>query len=99
MVNAVEAVADRGSVRLTGSLGQDKVRLSVADTGGGISSEIEPHIFELFFTTKDKGSGVGLAQVHVFCDTHGGSVFLESSSKGATFVIELPVATGSEDES
>lgn len=67
--------------------------LSVADTGGGIDTEVLPHLFEPFFTTKDtgKGTGMGLAQVHGIVKHHGGEIEVDSSpDNGARFTIYLP---------
>jgi signal transduction histidine kinase len=68
------------------------VRLSVTDTGTGISPEDLPHIFEPFFTTKDvgKGTGLGLATVYGIVEQHKGWIEVESSKEaGATFNIFL----------
>ncbi|MFA6003862.1 MAG: PAS domain S-box protein [Elusimicrobiota bacterium] len=69
------------------------VRLSVSDTGSGISPEHLPHIFEPFFTTKDigRGTGLGLATVFGIVEQHQGWISLESSvGAGTTFHIHLP---------
>ncbi|MBL8622806.1 MAG: PAS domain S-box protein [Myxococcales bacterium] len=70
------------------------VRLTVADTGGGMPPEVRDHVFEPFFTTKDvgKGSGLGLAMVHGAVAQNGGRIELESSpGRGTVFQIYLPV--------
>ncbi len=69
------------------------IRLTVADTGSGITSTALPHIFEPFFTTKEpgKGSGLGLAQVHGIVGQHGGHIHVETQvGKGTSFSIYLP---------
>lgn len=69
------------------------VRLTVTDTGTGIPAEVLPHIFDPFFTTKspDKGTGLGLAQVHGIIAQHDGYMSVESESgRGTSFVIDLP---------
>lgn len=98
-VNARDAMPSGGTILVraenapaTGERG-DFVRLSVADTGTGISPEVQSRMFEPFFTTKDvgKGSGLGLAQVHGFVQQSGGAVEVESSlGSGTTITMMLP---------
>jgi CheY-like chemotaxis protein len=88
------------NVSLTGSdnpdrLSGDFVRVSIADTGCGIPADILPRVFEPFFTTKavDKGSGLGLAQVHGFAHQSCGTVTLESEiGRGTRVTLYLPRA-------
>jgi CheY-like chemotaxis protein len=71
----------------------DWVRLTVADTGGGIEEEILPHIFEPFYTTKGPGesSGLGLAQVDGIIKQHDGHIAVRSEiGKGTAIMIFLP---------
>jgi CheY-like chemotaxis protein len=71
----------------------DYVRLSVIDSGLGMSDEVKQHVFEPFFTTKEvgKGSGLGLAQVYGFAKQSGGSVEIESElGRGTTVTLLLP---------
>ncbi len=71
----------------------DCVRVSVSDTGSGISVESLDRIFTPFYTTKDEGTGLGLAVVHGIVTEHGGSIYVESNpGQGATFVVTLPMA-------
>ena len=73
--------------------GREFVRISVIDTGTGMSPETVEKAFEPFFTTKDigKGSGLGLAQVHGFASQSGGSVRISSKvGEGSTVSISLP---------
>lgn len=70
------------------------IRLSVQDTGAGMSPEILPRIFEPFFTTKDvgKGTGMGLAAVYGTLRNHRGAIEVESTAdRGTTFHLYLPV--------
>ena len=71
------------------------VRLTVSDTGVGMSPEIQSRAFDPFFTTKDlgKGTGLGLAIVKHIVQSHGGRVWADSQiEKGSTFYFTLPRA-------
>lgn len=90
---AVALDGTAGSEGLTGSF----VRLSVDDTGLGMSAETRARVFEPFFTTKEvgKGTGLGLAQVYGFVKQSGGGVQLRSrSGEGTTVALLLPIAQG-----
>jgi PAS domain S-box-containing protein len=72
--------------------GQPSVRLSVRDTGSGIQDDILPRIFDPYFTTKPKGSGLGLTIVYAIVKNHGGCVEVESTRDlGTVFHVYLPV--------
>jgi signal transduction histidine kinase/CheY-like chemotaxis protein len=96
-VNARDAMAGGGVVSIhaenapaldQGDLKGDFVRLSIADTGVGMSAEVIERAFEPFYTTKDigKGSGLGLAQVHGFAAQSGGGVRIDSAPGEGTVV-------------
>lgn len=76
------------------------VQISVADSGPGISPEVRAHLFELFFTTKERGSGLGLPLTREIVLAHGGTIEATEASLeeggGAKFVIWLPAAPMSE---
>jgi CheY-like chemotaxis protein len=110
-INARDAMPHGGvitiaaeNVSITGSdspdhLSGDFVRVVIADTGSGIPADILPRVFEPFFTTKDvdKGSGLGLAQVHGFAHQSGGTVTVESEvGRGTRVVVYLPRALEAE---
>lgn len=75
------------------TLGATHLRISIQDSGLGIEPEAMPRLFEPFFTTKETGTGLGLAITRRILQEHGGSIAVESQpGKGATFVLELPLA-------
>ena len=90
--NAVQAMSTGGTLTLqTGESGDD-VWVSVTDTGGGVPQEQINRIFEPFYTTKKKGSGLGLMIVQRIVRAHNGRIELESNvGKGTTFRIWLPL--------
>jgi signal transduction histidine kinase len=67
--------------------------ISVADSGKGIPPEDQKKIFQLFFTTRPGGTGIGLANTFRFVQLHNGRIEFESEAgKGTTFRLELPLA-------
>ena len=88
---AVRVDADCADSAASAALAREIV-LSVSDTGPGIAPELREKVFYPFFTTKQEGSGVGLAQVQKIVVGHGGSVVLECGAEGGcTFRVHLPV--------
>lgn len=94
LVNAAQAIHDRGSVTIrTERVGQ-RVAVSISDTGHGIAPEHINRIFEPFFTTKPVGSGtgLGLSLSYGIIKKHGGDIHVSSApGRGTTFRIELPI--------
>jgi PAS domain S-box-containing protein len=94
-VNARDAMPFGGRLTLALDRAGTHVRLTVSDTGSGISVDHLPHVFEPFFTTKDvgRGSGLGLATVFGIVEQHDGSIDVESAvGHGTTFRVRLPAA-------
>jgi two-component system sensor histidine kinase HydH len=94
-LNAIEAM-ERGGT-LTVSLSKREVspwvKLTVSDTGTGISKEDLEHVFDPYFTTKQTGTGLGLAIVHKIIEAHRGEVRVESEvGRGTTVSVLLPAA-------
>lgn len=90
--NAMQAMTRGGTLTLQTGKTQDSVWVSVADTGAGIPQEQLTRIFEPFYTTKQKGSGLGLMIVQRIVRSHNGRIELESTEgKGTRFRIWLPL--------
>jgi two-component system, sporulation sensor kinase E len=92
MKNASQAMTSGGTLTLHTNAGVDGVVLTVADTGGGIPEEQMNRIFEPFYTTKQKGSGLGLMIVQRIVREHKGRIDLESHvGEGTVFRLWLPL--------
>ena len=90
--NAIQAMTKGGALTVQTDPGVDGVVVSVADTGGGIPQEQINRIFEPFYTTKKKGTGLGLMIVQRIVRDHNGRMDLESHvGKGTVFRIWLPL--------
>jgi signal transduction histidine kinase len=91
MKNAMQAMTKGGTLTLQTGENAEAVWFSVADTGGGIPQEQINRIFEPFYTTKKKGTGLGLMIVQRIVRGHGGHIEVESQvGRGTTFRIWLP---------
>lgn len=90
--NAMQAMTRGGTLSLQTGEGADGVWVSVSDTGGGIPQDQINRIFEPFYTTKKKGTGLGLMIVQRIIRSHGGRMELESQvGRGTTFRVWLPL--------
>lgn len=90
--NACESMAQGGTVTVGTKVGKQVVCIYVADEGPGISEELKEKIFSPFFTTKARGTGLGLAVVRKAITRHKGKLFVRSEKgKGATFEIYLKI--------
>lgn len=93
VLNAVDAMPEGGQLRVVLSRRGDMAEITVGDTGRGISPENRQKIFQLFFTTRPGGSGIGLASTFRIVQLHNGSIdFTSEVGRGTTFRIELPLA-------
>jgi signal transduction histidine kinase len=92
--NAVEALGEGrgGRVEVTLSEADGQVEVAVADNGPGIPDEQRERVWDPDFTTKRRGTGLGLALVRQTVQAHGGTVELRRSDTGACFVVRLPLA-------
>lgn len=92
IINATQAMEKGGALTLRASALDGNIRIDVQDTGEGVSPDIADRMFDLFFHTKENGTGVGLAIVKRVIEGHGGRVDVDSApNQGATFSILLPV--------
>jgi PAS domain S-box-containing protein len=93
VLNAVDAMPEGGQLRVVLSRRGDMAEIAVGDNGRGISPENRQKIFQLFFTTRPGGSGIGLASTFRIVQLHNGSInFTSEVGRGTTFRIELPLA-------
>jgi len=96
---AIEGHQPKGSIRIATETCGNLVRISFQDTGPGIDEKSLSKVFDPFFTTKEvgKGTGLGLSICYGIVKEHGGAITVRSRpGEGATFVIELPLATDTE---
>lgn len=93
--NAGEAMAGTGTLTITVEPAERWVRLTVADTGPGIPPDREESIFAPFFTTKERGTGLGLAVARAAVAAHGGTLAIRPTpgAGGAVFVLTLPMVS------
>ncbi|MBC8233341.1 GAF domain-containing protein [bacterium] len=91
--NAIQAMPNGGHLKIDGFYDQDAIMIQVKDNGTGIPSNIQENIFQPLFTTKEEGSGLGLALSSQIIKAHGGLIKIEESepNNGTTFSICLPV--------
>lgn len=97
VINAIQATSQGGQVTIEAHsvknwFGRRHLEISVKDTGEGIPDELKSKIFEPFFSTKKKGTGLGLVVCDFIVKYHGGEIEVESAvGKGTTFIISLPL--------
>lgn len=95
ILNAKEAMPDGGGLTITVQPLENGVQLQFIDTGMGMDQATKENIFNPFFTTKDKGTGLGLAMTHKIIEEHGGDIQVSSSpGQGTTFTLKLPAVQG-----
>jgi signal transduction histidine kinase len=93
VINGVQAMPDGGVLTISARREDHIIVAEVGDQGGGIPQEAHDKVFELYFTTKKDGSGIGLAQTYQILQWHYGSVEFESAPPvGTTFRFQIPAA-------
>ena len=95
--NAVEAMPDGGQLTITTGLDTDSIIMEIDDTGHGMSDEVRQRIFTPYFTTKEKGTGLGMAIVAQIIGEHGGEISVQSTQSVGTKVT-IKLKSGIEDE-
>jgi len=91
VVNAVEALDDGGRLIVQTERNGEECQLTVTDSGHGIPPELQDKIFNLYFTTKEHGSGIGLAMSFRVVQLHSGTIdFVSNPGQGTTFRLRFP---------
>ena len=98
VINGIQAMGNGGQLTISARRDEGMVLIEIRDTGSGIPKEAQEKIFELYFTTKKSGSGIGLAQTYQIMQWHYGAVDFETAEgKGTTFRLRLPLAESTLD--
>jgi signal transduction histidine kinase len=98
VLNGVQAMPQGGLLTISAHREDDVAVAEVCDRGSGIPRDVQNKIFELYFTTKKDGSGIGLAQTYQILQWHYGSVEFESTEgEGTTFRFRIPLASSGLD--
>ena len=93
VVNAIEAMPEGGRLTIESGVRGDHAEIRIADTGAGIPPEVRDNIYNLYFTTKPQGSGIGLAMTFRIIQLNDGRIdFTSEPGKGTCFTVELPLA-------
>ena len=94
VTNAMDSMSEAKNgarqLRVRVEKGDDKLILEVCDTGSGIPAELRDKVFQLYFTTKPAGSGIGLAMTYRAVQLHNGTISFKSEASGTTFRLEFP---------
>ncbi len=99
VINGVQAMPGGGELQLAAGRDNGLAAIDVRDNGPGIPAEIRDRIFNLYFTTKPAGSGIGLAMTYRVMQLHNGSVEFESGEQGTTFRLRLPLGEARREDS
>ncbi|MCP5120058.1 MAG: GHKL domain-containing protein [bacterium] len=91
LLNAIEASPPGETIRVSVEMSEGHLSLAVADRGSGIPEEARPHVFDVYFTTKPEGVGLGLSVSREIVANHGGRLDFDTGEHGATFRVQLPV--------
>src|SRR5207244_1974458 len=95
LTNAIDAVGIHGKISIRTEKENTAVKISVHDSGKGMSEEVRRKIFDPFFTTKEvgKGTGLGLSISYGIIEKHNGKIEVKSETgKGTEFIILLPIS-------
>ncbi len=95
MINAVDAMAEGGELLIRLETHNDQACIQVIDTGEGIPPELQQRVFEIYYSTKKGGSGIGLPMTRRLIQEQGGQIQLDSEpGRGTRFTIHLPLDPG-----
>jgi signal transduction histidine kinase len=98
VINGVQAMPQGGTLSIAARREDGSAEIAIHDQGPGIPPEIQDKVFNLYFTTKQKGSGIGLAMTYRVMQLHNGSVdFKSSPGDGTTFRLRLPLIESRQD--
>jgi PAS domain S-box-containing protein len=98
VLNGIQVMPHGGQLTISARREEDMVVAEIRDQGGGIPAEVQEKIFELYFTTKKGGTGIGLAQTYQILQWHYGSVDFESvEGQGTSFRLRLPLLRSRSD--
>jgi two-component system sensor kinase FixL len=92
LANAAHAIRSEGSIRIGVRCAEAVCHVTFTDSGPGIAAELQEKIFVPFFTTKSRGSGLGLPTAKRLVEVHGGTITIASASTGTTVTVSLPVS-------
>jgi len=99
VVNAIEAMKDGGHLRIATNVADSESNVTITDDGPGIPNNVRDKIFNLYFSTKEQGSGIGLAMTFRVIQMHGGTIdFVSEPGIGTSFHLRFPRLTGQSDE-
>lgn len=91
LINAIEAMPHGGTITVAAETQDQRMVISVEDSGGGIPEDLRERIFDPYFTTKGNGTGMGLAFCEKVVRQHGGELNLVNWKDGAKFEVSLPM--------
>ncbi len=99
VLNGVQAMSEGGVLKIVARQHEMAATIEVCDQGGGIPPDVRDKIFNLYFTTKKTGSGIGLAMTYRVLQLHNGALdFVTEMGRGTTFRLVLPLAEVKQDE-
>jgi signal transduction histidine kinase len=92
VLNGCQAMPQGGQLEIASDVRNSSLEISIKDTGTGIAPESQGKIFNLYYTTKENGNGIGLATVFKIVQLHNGEILVDSTlGRGTTFTLKLPV--------
>jgi signal transduction histidine kinase len=98
VINGIQSMSQGGQLTISAHREENAVVAEISDQGSGIPQDVQDKVFELYFTTKKEGNGIGLAQTYQILQWHYGSVeFQSAEGAGTTFRFRVPLAASSLD--